>query len=49
VQGEHGVAAGAAPTGLVKTTNDLYAYGGSASASDPDQAASWTWSVAGSP
>jgi hypothetical protein len=43
------IAAGAAPTGLVKTTTDLYAYTGSASASDPDQAASWTWSFTGSP
>jgi hypothetical protein len=45
------IAAGAAPTGLVKTTNDLYAYTGSASASSPgsDQTVSWTWSFTGAP
>lgn len=43
------IAAGAAPTGLVKTTNDLYSYTGSASVSDPDTPASWTWSFTGAP
>ncbi len=43
------VAGGAAVTGLVKTTDDLLAYDGSASTTgpDPDESASWTWSFKG--
>ncbi|HEV7493933.1 hypothetical protein [Baekduia sp.] len=43
------VAAGAALTGLIKTTDDLLAYDGSASIAGPesDESASWTWSFKG--
>ena len=43
------IAGGANPTGLVKTTGDLYAYSGSASATGPSagQTESWTWSFTG--
>ncbi len=45
------VAGGADLTGLVKTTGDLYAYAGSASATGPSagQEESWTWSFTGTP
>src|SRR6185312_14720596 len=44
-------AGGTNPTGLVRTTDDLYGYDGSASTTGPDdgESASWSWSLAGSP
>jgi hypothetical protein len=45
------IAGGANLAGLVKTTNDLYTYSGSASATGPDsgETTTWTWSFTGSP
>ena len=43
------IADGANLNGLVKTTTDLLAYSGSASATSGGESQSWTWSMTGSP
>lgn len=43
------IAGGANPQGLVKTTTDLLAYSGSATADRFGESESWTWSMTGSP